>query len=89
MMPLELHPPPSSPPALLLGKDSGPGVNYINEVLATKPFFIKLLPDEGDIVLDPFGGSNTTGTVAEKLERRWLISETVKEYLDGSKFRFE
>jgi|RhiMetStandDraft_4_1073278.scaffolds.fasta_scaffold550210_2 DNA modification methylase len=89
MMPLELHPPPSSPPALLLGKDSGPGVNYNNEVLATKPFFIKLLPDEGDIVLDPFGGSNTTGTVAEKLERRWLISETVKEYLDGSKFRFE
>jgi len=89
MMPLELHPPPSSPPALLLGKDSGPGVNYNNEVLATKPFFIKLLPDEGDIVLDPFGGSNTTGTVAEKLERRWLISETVKEYLDGSKFRVE
>jgi DNA modification methylase len=89
MTPLELHPPPSSPPALLLGKDSGPGVNYNNEVLATKPFFIKLLPDEGDIVLDPFGGSNTTGTVAEKLERRWLISETVKEYLDGSKFRFE
>ena len=89
MMPLELHPPLSSPPALLLGKDSGPGVNYNNEVLATKPFFIKLLPDEGDIVLDPFGGSNTTGTVAEKLERRWLISETVKEYLDGSKFRFE
>ena len=88
-MPLKLHPPPSSPPALLLGKDSGPGVNYNNEVLATKPFFIKLLPDEGDIVLDPFGGSNTTGTVAEKLERRWLISETVKEYLDGSKFRFE
>ena len=88
-MPLELHPPPSSPPALLLGKDSGPGVNYNNEVLATKPFFIKLLPDEGDIVLDPFGGSNTTGTVAEKLERRWLISETVKEYLDGSTVRFE
>jgi len=88
MTPLKLHPPPSSPPALL-EKDNGPGVIDNSAVLATKPFFIKLLPDEGDIVLDPFGGSNTTGTVAEKLERRWLISETVKEYLDGSKFRFE
>jgi site-specific DNA-methyltransferase (cytosine-N4-specific) len=48
-----------------------------------------LKTDEGDSVLDPFGGSYTTGAVAEKLERRWLISETVKEYLDESKFRFE
>ena len=78
-MPLELHPPPSSPPALLLGKDSGPGVNYNNEVLATKPFFIKLLADEGDIVLAPCGGSNTTGAVAEQLER----SEIVKAYPPG------
>lgn len=51
-------------------------------------FFIKFLTDERDIVYDPFGGSNTTGAVAEKLNRFWLISETNKEYLDGSKYRF-
>ena len=30
-------------------------------------FFIKLLTDENDLVLDPFAGSNTTGYVAEIL----------------------
>jgi site-specific DNA-methyltransferase (cytosine-N4-specific) len=30
-------------------------------------FFVKFLTDEGDIVLDPFAGSNTTGAVAEAL----------------------
>lgn len=52
-------------------------------------FFIKMLTDEGDIVLDPFAGSNTTGSVAESLKRRWLAFENVEEYLQGSKFRFE
>nr|MDQ2696687.1 site-specific DNA-methyltransferase [Pseudomonadota bacterium] len=39
-------------------------------------------------VFDPFGGSNTTGFIAEKLGRRWFISEISEEYLQGSKFRF-
>lgn len=51
-------------------------------------FFIKLLTDEGDIVIDPFGGSMTTGFVAENLQRRWIGSECVEEYVDGSKLRF-
>lgn len=51
-------------------------------------FFIKFLTDENDVVYDPFGGSNTTGSVAEKLNRRWMASELSAEYLDGSKFRF-
>ncbi len=51
-------------------------------------FFIKFLTDEGDLVFDPFGGSNTTGFVAEKQRRRWFISELSEEYLRGSKFRF-
>lgn len=41
------------------------------------------------MVLDPFGGSNTTGAVAEKLERRWLCFEVVRDYLRASKFRFD
>jgi site-specific DNA-methyltransferase (cytosine-N4-specific) len=52
-------------------------------------FFIKLLTDAGDLVVDPFAGSNTTGWVAESLKRRWIASESVEEYLKASIFRFE
>jgi site-specific DNA-methyltransferase (cytosine-N4-specific) len=52
-------------------------------------FFIKMLTEENDVVLDPFGGSLTTGAVAEKLERRWLAGEAVEEYLKAGTFRFE
>ncbi|WP_196485576.1 DNA-methyltransferase [Burkholderia cepacia] len=51
-------------------------------------FFIKMLTDEEDIVLDPFGGSMTTGAVAEALNRRWIGIDTVEEYLDGAVYRF-
>ena len=52
-------------------------------------FFIKFLTDEGDTVLDPFAGSNTTGYVAETLQRRWMSFEINENYLIGSKYRFE
>ena len=52
-------------------------------------FFVKFLTDEDDIVLDPFAGSNTTGFVAEYLNRRWLAFELSQEYLEASKLRFE
>jgi len=55
---------------------------------ALPEFFIKMLTDEGDVVLDPFAGSNTTGAVAEALGRRWLAFDDVEEYLAASKFRF-
>lgn len=51
-------------------------------------FFIKFLTDKNDVVFDPFCGSNVTGFAAEKNKRKWIGSESVKEYLDGSKFRF-
>lgn len=51
-------------------------------------FFIKLLTDENDIVLDPFGGSNTTGSSAEGLSRRWLSIEPTMDYIAGSLGRF-
>ncbi|MCP4399559.1 MAG: site-specific DNA-methyltransferase [bacterium] len=52
-------------------------------------FFIKLLTDELDIVIDPFAGSNTTGMVADELRRYWCAIDNVEEYLEASKFRFE
>ncbi|HYW20503.1 MAG TPA: site-specific DNA-methyltransferase [Nodularia sp. (in: cyanobacteria)] len=51
-------------------------------------FFIKFLTDEGDIVLDPFAGSNTTGFVAQTWERRWISFELNEDYLQGSLYRF-
>ena len=51
-------------------------------------FFILLTTDEGDIVVDPFCGSNTTGFVAEKLGRQWLSIDTQREYLNASKARW-
>lgn len=52
-------------------------------------FFIRMLTSTDDVVLDPFAGSNTTGMVAEALERRWLALELDGGYLEASKFRFE
>jgi DNA modification methylase len=52
-------------------------------------FFIKMLTDEGDLVVDPFAGSNVTGEVCERLKRHWIAVDIVKEYLEGSKFRFD
>ncbi|ARV61571.1 site-specific DNA-methyltransferase [Nostocales cyanobacterium HT-58-2] len=52
-------------------------------------FFIKFLTDEGDIVLDPFAGSNTTGFVAESLQRQWISFEINENYIIGSRYRFE
>ncbi len=52
-------------------------------------FFIRMLTEEGDLVLDPFAGSNTTGVVAERLYRNWIAIERVSEYLEASRVRFE
>jgi DNA modification methylase len=52
-------------------------------------FFIKFLTDEDDLVIDPFGGSNTTGAAAEALERRWIAIEPEANYIEGSRGRFE
>lgn len=51
-------------------------------------FFIRFLTDEGDIVMDPFAGSNTTGCVAERLRRKWISIEAKPEYVLASKARF-
>lgn len=51
-------------------------------------FFIRLLTDPGDLVVDIFAGSNTTGMVAEAEGRRWLAFELNREYVAGSVLRF-
>jgi len=51
-------------------------------------FFIRFLTDPGDLVVDLFAGSNTTGMVAEAEGRRWLAFDSDLSYLAASAFRF-
>lgn len=55
---------------------------------ALPEFFTKFLTEPGDIVLDPFAGSNMTGRVAEDLGRRWLSVEIDDAYVGASAVRF-
>ena len=42
---------------------------------------VKASSNEGDVVLDPFFGTGTTGYVAQKLNRNWIGIEQNTEYL--------
>jgi len=52
-------------------------------------FFIQFLTEPGQIVVDPFAGSNVTGAVAQRLGRHWLSIEINEGYVAGSRMRFE
>jgi len=49
---------------------------------------IKAGSSKGDIILDPFFGSGTTGYVAQKLGRRWIGIELNEEYIKIANKRF-
>lgn len=51
-------------------------------------FFIRFLTEPGDLVVDIFAGSNTTGCVAEAEGRKWLAFDNRLDYLAASSFRF-
>jgi hypothetical protein len=50
-------------------------------------FFVQFLTEPGDLVLDPFAGSNTTGYVSEIGNRRWLSIEQNLTYAEQSRIR--
>lgn len=52
-------------------------------------FFVRFLTVPGDLVLDPFAGSNTTGAAAESLDRFWIGIEASSDYIQSSKGRFD
>ena len=56
--------------------------------LGLADFFIQTLTDPGDLVLDPFAGSNTTGFLAEQSERKWLSIDKSQDYIEQAKLRF-
>ena len=90
------------PPNLLAISNTGNDRDYLErcKALGIRPhparfprelpeFFIRFLTDPGDLVVDPFGGSNVTGAVAESLGRRWTSIDTDQDYVHGSTARFE
>ena len=52
-------------------------------------YFIRMLTNPGDLVVDPFAGSCVTGAVAEVLKRQWVCCELEEDYLQGALARFE
>ena len=56
--------------------------------LGLPAFFINFLTEPGDLVVDIFSGSNTTGIVAEALGRNWLSIEVDRKYAALSSVRF-
>ena len=69
-------------------RDTGLPIHPARFAREVPEFFIKYLTVPGDVVLDPFGGSNVTGSVAQLLERRWIAIELSADYLTGSMARF-
>src|SRR5579872_7154182 len=51
-------------------------------------YFIRMLTDPDDLVIDPFAGSCVTGEVAERLQRRWRCIELREDYVESAKGRF-
>ena len=50
---------------------------------------IQASTEEGQIVLDPFVGSGTTGVVAKRLGRRFIGIDNCEEYISIAKSRIE
>lgn len=70
-------------------REEGLPVHPARFPLGVPDFFIRFLTKPGQLVVDPFAGSNVTGFVAEGLERQWLSVEINEEYVKGSRLRFE
>ena len=52
-------------------------------------FFIRMLTEAGDLVVDPFCGSCATGEAAERTRREWICCDLVEDYLKGALGRFQ
>ena len=51
-------------------------------------YFIRMLTEPGDLVVDPFAGSCVTGEVCERIGRRWTCVELLREYCEAALGRF-
>lgn len=51
-------------------------------------FLVRFLSREGDLVVDPFSGTCTTGQAAQNNNRRWLCTDMMWKYICQSFVRF-
>jgi len=57
--------------------------------LALMEYLVKLVSREGQVVLDPFMGSGTTGMACKKLDREFIGIEMMPEYMEIAQARIE
>lgn len=68
----------------LLANDLGLPVHGAMQPTSIPDFFIRLLTEPGELVVDNFGGTIRTGLAAERLGRRWLVTEWMLQYIRGA-----
>lgn len=74
---------------IILSKQLGKKIHPARFPAELPRFFIQFLTESGDLVLDPFAGSNTTGAVSEQLARQWISVEKDRTYAEDSQLRFQ
>jgi site-specific DNA-methyltransferase (adenine-specific) len=57
--------------------------------IALMEYLVKLVSREGQVVLDPFMGSGTTGMACKKLNREFIGIEMMPEYMEIAKARID
>lgn len=57
--------------------------------IALMEYLVKLVSREGQVVLDPFMGSGTTGMACKRLDREFIGIEMMPEYMEIAKCRIE
>lgn len=57
--------------------------------IALMEYLVKMVSREGQVVLDPFMGSGTTGMACKKLNREFIGIEMMPEYMEIAKCRIE
>lgn len=71
------------------GKEKKHGSHPTQKPLDLINHFVKLLSNPGDVVLDPFMGSGSTGVSCELLKRNFLGIELEKKYYELTKTRIK
>jgi len=70
---------------ITLRKNTHPTVKPI----ALMEYLVKLVSREGQVVLDPFMGSGTTGMACKKLDREFIGIEMMPDYMEIAKARID
>ena len=72
----------------LRGED-GRALHPTQKPLRLLELIIRASSHEGELVLDPFFGSGTTGVAAKLLKRKWIGIELNKTYINAAKKRLK